>query len=163
MPSFYIDTSALLKRYNEEAGTEFINTLYEYIEKNNQYLFTSELTDVEFASAVFRLTREQKLTRDTAIGIIYNFEIESDIRLTNIPFHDGIIYQAKSILSSHHLKSHDAIQLASAMEARKYHDDLFFVADDEKLCKAAEQEGLPVLRPREQESINTLSTITGMT
>lgn len=161
MTMFYLDSSALLKRYQKESGSEFIDQLFEYLIKSSAYLFTSVLTEVEFTSAIFRLSREQKLTLDEAKGAIYFFEIESISRVSYLPFDSEIIYSAKNILSNHPLKSHDAIQLASALEARYYYDDLYFVADDEKLCRAAEQENFNVLRPRKESSKQTLSKITG--
>lgn len=160
MPHFYIDSSALVKRYYKETGSDFLNLLYKHLEIHSSSLFSSELTDVEFTSTMFRLTREQKITTKEAISIIYSYEIESIHCLNFIVLDYEVLLQSKNILSIHPLKSHDAIQLASAMEARNYHDDIYFVADDEKLCKAAEQEGFVVLRPRMNESMTTLMMIT---
>ena len=86
------------------------------------------------------------------MGFIDIFSVESEAMLFYINLERPIIYNSMRLLVDHSLKSHDAIQLACGLEvqehASKEMKDFYFVADDERLCLAAESESLKVLRPR---------------
>ncbi len=43
-PVFYLDSSAIAKRYVDENGTGFLNAMYEFEVKRGGRLFTSELS-----------------------------------------------------------------------------------------------------------------------
>jgi len=53
---FYFDTSALLKRYVAENGSEWITSL---VKDENNLIFTSAITTVEVAWALARREREK--------------------------------------------------------------------------------------------------------
>jgi len=59
MTIFYLDTSALVKRYKTEEGTDIIDYLYDKLPKGHS-MATSFLTVLEFASAIRRLLAEGK-------------------------------------------------------------------------------------------------------
>lgn len=65
MTVFYLDTSAIVKRYRTEEGTEFIDRLFEKIEKSKHRLATSFLSVLEFISALRRLLKAKEITRET--------------------------------------------------------------------------------------------------
>lgn len=54
MTVFYLDTSALVKRYKTEEGSEAIDHLYEELPMGS-HLATSFLSVLEFVSAIRRL------------------------------------------------------------------------------------------------------------
>lgn len=56
MTDFYFDTSALLKRYVAENGSEWITSL---VKDENNLIFTSAITTVEVAWALARREREK--------------------------------------------------------------------------------------------------------
>lgn len=58
---FFLDTSALFKRYQVENGTEVVNEL---LEKSAGNLFVSSLTVVEITSNLKRLCAVDKVTTE---------------------------------------------------------------------------------------------------
>ncbi len=152
MPFFYVDTSVLVKRYRPESGSDFVNQLYEFHKRRKEYLYTSNLTIVEFCSAIMRLRRENRLGEEEAMDLMAAFSIESDSMIHYLMLDREIISSSIRILSLHSLRSHDAIQLASGLEVKEFAlkagEEFFFVCDDDRLCAAAEREDLQVLKPR---------------
>jgi len=152
MPHFYIDSSALVKRYHDEDGSRFANELFQYQYGRNEKLYTSSLTAVEFCSAIMRHKNEGKITERVAVGILNIFRIEAESMLFYIDLDRPLIYNSMRLLYEHSLRSHDSIQLASGLavmeHASKEMGYFYFVCDDERLCQAAEKENLKVLRPR---------------
>lgn len=159
MSLFYIDTSALVKQYNNEDGSDFIHDLYDYHIQKRERLVTSHLTSVEFAYAILRKHKKGLLSRSDAFGVIYTFHNDNKSLIHYIPFSDSIIFRSTMMLSHHDLRSSDSIQLSAAIESRNIDNDVYFVADDERLCKSAKDEGFTILRPRSQDSKNILDTL----
>ena len=60
MTVFYLDTSAIVKRYRTEKGTEFIDRLFKEIETSEHRLATSFLSVLEFVSALGDLSRQRR-------------------------------------------------------------------------------------------------------
>jgi predicted nucleic acid-binding protein len=54
MTIFYLDTSALVKRYKTEEGSDMIDNLYDNLPRGHS-MATSFLTVLEFVSAIRRL------------------------------------------------------------------------------------------------------------
>ena len=151
MLQFYIDTSALLKRYHREEGSEFVNDLYDIKRKENGKIYTSILTIAEYCSAIRRKQREGKFSEALANGILSAFFKESESMLFTIPADRHVVSLSIRLISDYPLKAYDAVQLASSLNAREYFSgtgDFFFVCDDERLCVVSEKEKLKVLRPR---------------
>ncbi len=63
MPIFYLDTSALLKRYKTEAGTSVIDRLFKLLEKPHNKAAISFLTVLEVIAAGRRLLKGGVLRR----------------------------------------------------------------------------------------------------
>lgn len=159
MSNFYLDTSALFKQYHDEEGSEFVNALFDYRLKSGAIFYTSMLSAVEFCSAVRRHQREGGIDNETAEGIITVFLEESEHSLLTIPFEQHMIQTSIKLLANHPLKGYDAVQLSTCLEMMSsisQTGELYFVCDDERLCRAAKAEGLQVLQPRMSESISLL-------
>jgi predicted nucleic acid-binding protein len=56
MPVFYLDTSALVKRYRTEPGTEVVEELFAGAPPGDEF-FISFLSIIELTSAVLRLVK----------------------------------------------------------------------------------------------------------
>jgi uncharacterized protein len=64
----FFDTSALVKFFHQEHGTEKVTGLIE-----NNEIWLSELTRIEFMSALFRRYRSRVLMLCSAIYFLTNF------------------------------------------------------------------------------------------
>jgi len=72
MAVFYLDTSALVKRYKTEEGSDIIDYLYDNLPKEHS-LAASFLTVLEFVSAIRRLLKGNRISQDDFETIISTF------------------------------------------------------------------------------------------
>ena len=63
MPVFYLDTSAILKRYRTEKGTDVVNKLYER-QARGDVLVTSHFSCLELESVAVRALNGHLLSRE---------------------------------------------------------------------------------------------------
>ena len=135
----YFDTSALIKQYFLEPGSETVRNLL----KRGAGVFTAALTYFETHAAFARRKREGILsppvTRRLALRFDKDWESYEVVLLTA-----ELLSVARRVLYRHPLRSADALQLASALLlARKTPEPTWmFVCADQRLCRAASAEGL---------------------
>ncbi|MEK6480849.1 type II toxin-antitoxin system VapC family toxin [Catalinimonas sp. 4WD22] len=117
--NLFLDTSTLFKLYHEEEGTKEID---QFIESNDvDHFYVSEITKVEFTSAVFKKVRMNEITNEQAKGLIKLFAKDWK-NFTVIEFNSELFDKAASLLEMHWergLRTLDAIQLASALAVKK--------------------------------------------
>ena len=75
MAVFYLDTSALVKRYRTEQGTEVVEELLANPSPDDRF-FIGFLSIIEMTSGVLRLARGGQLRGDTADGILARFRLD---------------------------------------------------------------------------------------
>ena len=151
MTVFYLDTSALVKRYKTEEGSDIINYLYDNLPGEHSHTI-SFLTVLEFVSAIRRLLKANIISQEDFETIISTFSLELEpffIRSID----DKIVADALDKVVKHALKSADAIQLSTVAELRAMMEEVgekvVFICDDEELMKAGGRENLEVINPRE--------------
>ena len=153
MTVFYLDTSALVKRYKTEEGSDIIDYLYDNLSKGHS-LATSFLTVLEFVSAIRRLLKANRISHSDFETISSTFSQELEPFLIR-SIEDKIVADALSEVVTHALKSADSIQLSTVVELREMMEEMgekvVFVCDDEELMKAGGRENLEVINPREEE------------
>ena len=151
MNSFYLDTSALVKYYIAETGSDWIRAL---LRVQKVRVFTSLLTSIEATCTFARRQREGTLSPDDSAHILSIFDYHFAYRYTVVDVTTGVMSAARSLANRHPLRAYDAVQLASAC---LIHQDLrennapplTFVCADENLLLAAQAEGLLVENPNE--------------
>ena len=141
----FIDTSALVKLFHEENGTDSITRL---IENNKGDLFISELTILEFTSALQRLLRAGYIEKDNLQIAMSAFKDE--LILFNIrSLNKTVIKGAEQLLHKHGhtvgLRTLDSIQLSSYSSLNL--DEGLFVASDSNLLSAANAIGIKTYNP----------------
>ena len=138
--NLYFDTSALLKRFVEENGSDVVGKLFS---ASNQ-IYISLITQVEAISALRRLLNDKEISLHDFRHILN--EIETDLTFYHtVDMTNEVMDLAKECIIQHQLKSLDSIQLASAIAVKKEID--LFVACDEKLLRAAKKEKFKVINP----------------
>jgi PIN domain nuclease of toxin-antitoxin system len=142
--SFFIDTSALFKRYQPEEGTE---TVCRIVEDKTQPVFISSITIIEVISNLKRLIEVDKITTEEQFHFQRSFFYQdiASLGITVLDVRPEDIIKADNLILKRYMKPVDGIQLAIALNLRA--DDLFFVCADQTLCAAAKAEGLRVLNP----------------
>src|SRR3990172_1416607 len=113
MPVFYVDTSALVKRYRTELGTEVVEELFGDPRPQDRF-FISFLSILEVTSGVIRLAKGGQLQQDTAQEILARFRHDVSEFFRVWPLNEDIAVAAVTVAETHRLRSADAIHLATA-------------------------------------------------
>ena len=140
MAGVYLDTSALIKLYIEEEGTERVVGATEDI--GGVPVVVLDLTPLESRSAVRRREREGDISGLDAGRILRQIEEDVSSLFLVQPSTSAVIEEAARLIDRHPLRAYDALQLAGCLIVR---DDvpgpLTFVCADTRLCEAAGREG----------------------
>jgi len=140
MADYFLDSSAVVKRYINERGSGFIDGLVDLEHGNN--VFLAQITRVEVASAFARRRNRKALADKDAAAVLASFTIElADIYLT-VDITTDVVIAATEIATKHALRGYDAVQLAAALAANRDltengYDALTFVSADGDLNSAA--------------------------
>lgn len=140
----YLDTSALLKLYLDEADSELVR----HHRATATAAATSLVTLVEARAGLARRRRASEIPpadyRNAVAELIEDWE-----RYVKIGVSEALVKQAAQLAEKHRLRGYDAIHLASALLlADEIGGDVVFASWDDDLDVAAAREGLPLLRPR---------------
>ncbi|MBM3239655.1 type II toxin-antitoxin system VapC family toxin [Candidatus Poribacteria bacterium] len=149
--NLFFDTSALVKFFHEEIGTELVTQL---INNPQNEVWISELTIVEFLSVMYRLYREEEIVDDELEEAINGFEEECH-RFIVVPLNIVIIEEARDLLNTYgkyfSLRTLDALQLASCNFVYEDDENWTIVSSDHRLIRVIQNAGMNVINPEEQE------------
>ena len=138
--NLYSDTSALIKRYVGEAGSEQVVAYFDQF----PIIGASALTQVEMASAMSKALRLGWLD-ESEISLAWQDFLSHWPTYTRLPASSGIVERAASMAWRHGLRAYGSIQLASALAWKDLTgDEVVFACYDQDLLKAARREGLQV-------------------
>ena len=134
----YLDTSALVKRYVAERGTELVSQAVAAA----TIAGTSIICRAEMAAALAKAVRMQALTSDDATAALRVFRSEW-LDLVRVQVSEPLIGHADALAWELGLRGYDAVHLASALVWRDaIGADVTFAAFDRRLWEAAGQRGL---------------------
>jgi predicted nucleic acid-binding protein len=129
----YFDTSALIKLYVKEPGSEAVSTLV----TETGSVATAKVAFVEVHAGLARRRRAGDLSVAGHARTCRQFE-EQWRTYVRLDLRDDILVQARELVQRHPLRSLDAIHLASALALRAaLGQEVRFVAADGRLVKAA--------------------------
>jgi len=145
MAAYFLDSSALVKRYAREAGTGWVLGLFRRAAGNAFY--ASRITKVEATSAIARKRRGGLLKPDTAARALQRLRRDFGRRIYVVEVTPALLLSAEALADKHHLRGYDAVQLAAALEAnaeraRSSLPPLALVTADGDLLAAGAAEGL---------------------
>jgi len=154
----YLDSSALVKRYVKEAGTEELAAKLQVEESTSPAVFTSILTYAEIHATLARKFRDKSLRPKGFAHARREFDTDWAFGLTIINLETSILASVRTLVREFPLKGSDAIHLASALwllhstqlrsQARVGTGELVFVTSDKKLGRAAVRNRLKVFDPQ---------------
>ncbi len=150
MSYLYVDTSAVVKRYKLEAGSNRVQTLMN--PANGHTVIVSEITLAEFAAAISAKYRAGTISLSDRSNIINLFLSHCETEYQLVATNRGIIDRAVILVQSQPLRGYDAVQLATALNSREVLaaagiTDFIFISADKNLVSAAGAEGLSVDNP----------------
>lgn len=147
MALYYLETSALVKLYVYERGTERLVDLAAR-DAGNRFAILS-LAQVEFRSAIRRQQRSGEISGSEADALIDSLRQHAEGRFVVQPFTDALLDVAMVLIDAYPLRGFDAFQLAGYLMLRSLSgaEEPVFVCADKALLSAARSEGCPTLDP----------------
>ncbi len=147
---YFLDSSGLVKRYVNEAGSEWMR---QNIFSGNHTLFIAQITAIEVMSAIYRKHREGVYNDRTVEAMRIWLERHLRQNYQQAPLNPIIIKQAQALLKQYPLRAYDSVQLATALYinngVRQIPNERFvFVTSDAKLYEFAVNEGLIAINPQ---------------
>ena len=134
----YLDTSALVKLYIEEAGSQEVKRLVE----EARIVSTSRVAYVEARAGIARKYREGELSKKEHDQVIEDLIRDWDNYFI-VEVSESVAKLGGTLTKRQSLRGFDAIHLASALLLRnRTRLDVSFSCFDERLKEAAEAEGL---------------------
>ena len=145
----YADSSAIVKRYYAERGSDLLTSRWATIDR----IFTSRVAYAEIHAALARKARDGELSRDSFRTAAAAFEREW-LAYDHILVDDATLKDVRSLVRRHSLRGFDAIHLSAALWLRgELGRPLEFWASDQRLEAAAKRERLTVVNP---ETVNSV-------
>jgi len=142
----FFDTSALIKYFHREEGTEAVVSL---ISNPNNEVWVSELARLEFICAIYRRFRMKEINEDELNRVIEGFN-EEYLNFKAKKIGTAVLNVAEELVKDLGkylgLTSLDAIHLATFYLFRDL-SEIVFVAADDILIRAAKQIGAKIINP----------------
>jgi len=136
----YLDTSALVKRYIRETGTDEVIPLVE----NAGSVGSASLTKVEMAAALEKTVRQGWIKRKIALQAWQDF-LDQWSSFTRLNISSGTIERASKLAWEYSLRGYDAIHLACAILWQETLETQITMATfDRDLWRASKKAGLAV-------------------
>lgn len=147
MAFYYLETSALVKLYVREPGTERLLALA--ARSSDDRLAILALTQVEFRSAVRRREGKGEIPSPIAAELLNAFERHVEGRFLIQAVTGYVLDTACMLVDRYALRAFDAVQLAGYMVLKTAAgaDAPVLVSSNQELLVAAKREGAPVLDP----------------
>lgn len=136
----YLDTSALVKLYIEEAGSQEVKRAVE----EARIVSTSRVAYVEARAGIARKYRERELSKEEHDQVVEDLIRDWDNYFI-VEVSESVAKLGGTLTERQSLRGFDAIHLASALLLRnRTRLDVSFSCFDERLKAAAKAEGLMV-------------------
>lgn len=150
MLTLFLDSSAVVKVYIDETGSNWLRALLDPTAGNTHHV--CRITAVEVAAAIARRVSEGSISqndgRQALLGVRADFI--SNYQITEVT--PLLIERAIDLTQQHVLRGYDAVQLAAAVQLNTEHTarrlgPITFVCSDTSLTTAAQSEGLSTEDP----------------
>jgi len=160
----YFDSSALVKRYSAESGTELVNILFR--QHPTSQMTCASICVLEIVSVLVRKHNDGRMSSELFAQALLNLENEiiAGDSFPFVPIDDQLLFAALDLITRHHINSSDAIILRSCLNVHQVlagrGDQLILWSSDKRLLRAAKNEGVAVFDP-EVETEKSLTDILG--
>jgi len=149
LPTYFLDTSALVKLYVEEAGSARLESA---VTGEGARLAISSLGVLEFRAALRARMRRGALNRIEGEQALEDFSARVARSIVQQGLNDAVMQLAVLLLDRHPLRAPDALQIASCVEFhRTAPSETLLVSSDHGLLMAATAEDIPCWDPAAEE------------
>jgi len=148
--AYFLDASALVKRYTAETGTAWVTNLLDPSARHR--LYVARITGAEVVAALTRRERGGHLSAADAAVAVSSFQHDYAGRLRPVEITATLIVEAMAMARRHGLRGYDAVQMAAALTANRRRvalqlAPLVLVTADADLLAAGSAEGLATDNP----------------
>ena len=145
MTAYFLDSSALVKRYVSETGSAWVQQIT--APQTGNLLFIARITWVEVISAFARRQREGSLTSAGVAQVIQTFRSDLNNQYQVIELDSTLAETAGQLVGQYPLRAYDAVQLASVLRiqsafATTPFTSFIFLTADARLSAIAQALGL---------------------
>lgn len=150
MRVFFLDSSAIVKRYGREPGSAWIKELTHRREGNRIYI--ARITGVEVVSAITRKARDGGISHADATVSLALFRRDLSSKYFAVEVTPALVSSAMWLAERYALRGYDAVQLAAALNVNNHWIAestmaITLISADIALNEAALAEGLAVDDP----------------
>lgn len=150
MSVYFLDSSAITKKYVREIGTAWVLNFFR--PKSSNRIYIAEIALVEVISALTRRHRGKTISAADYAKVSKRFRRNFSDKFFKTEINLSVIEQAAALAETHALRGYDAVQLASAVNLHSRRQKaglppLVFISADNALNVAAQAEGLQVDNP----------------
>lgn len=158
MAEYFLDSSALVKRYVRETGSGWIHSLFTITREvprdvpQDHEIFVAGIAGVEMVSAITRRARGGSIAAADALTTCAQIRTDLATQYQVIQVTERLLSRAMRLAERYALRGYDAVQLAAGCELNSLClasglPVLTFVSADRELNRAAEREGLKTEDP----------------
>ena len=146
MSCYFLDSTAFIQLFVQEAGTDAIIRLMEATEDNRKLI--SAGTPLEVYAALKRRERAGDIAAEDSEAARNILRVEA-ARMVQQPLNPAVLEAARQLLDRHELRSAEALQLGAAVVAREMFQgmEIIFISTDPRLLEAARAERFETLNP----------------
>ena len=154
MAAYFLESSALVKKYIRERGSDLVAGLI--AGETGEGVYISRLATVEVTSALARLARGGSLSETELAAALATFRRDVESVFWVVPVTPSLLDRAAALAELHALRAYDAVQLAAVLRVNAQRQareasEVTFVSSDKELNEAAMSEGVQVLDPSTRE------------
>jgi hypothetical protein len=152
MATYYFDSSALVKYYVNEVGSNWVESIIDAQPPNE--IVVAQITGVEVVAALARRARAGMTSAASAAAAIQAFRSDFQAKYTVLSLTTQLFEEAMNLAELHRLRGYDATQLAVAVDFEAEMTasgvgPLTMISADNELNQAAQAEGLLVDDPNQ--------------
>jgi len=144
METYFFDTSALVKRYHEEQGTERVD---EILDDEETEILISSLTVIESVSAFRRKHNRGDVTESEMQQLLSVFFREALDEFVIIPLEESLLTFSFDLVLEDDLRTLDSLQLSAGLSITEEMSDIQFATADTDLADVARERGLATVVP----------------
>ncbi|MFY9621419.1 MAG: type II toxin-antitoxin system VapC family toxin [Pyrinomonadaceae bacterium] len=146
MSAYFFDSSAIVKRYVNEQGSDWVATTVS--QASGSHIYVAAITGVEVVAAFARKRKGNLVDSLVAAAAVSQFYRHFDKQYRVVSVTDPVIARSMQMADTHALRGYDAVQLGAAIEVNNRRlafgapVPLTLVTSDTELLAAATAEGL---------------------
>lgn len=146
MSCYFLESTAFIKLFVREKGTETLIRLMESVEDNRKLISSS--TPLEVYAAIRRRERSGGISAEDATSALEILRLEA-ARMVQEPLNPAVLEAARQLIDRSSLRWPETLQLASAIAARDMFQgtEIIFVSASPHLLQAAGIEGFQTIDP----------------